>query len=165
MTARVQNRGAITSDRVKTPLRSPIQLAGFDADSDTVETASWELFEMLGCSIGIWTRRSVSRSEARRAADPPRPAVAWPPRRATAKRYDAWLGLRPATAPGRDSPRAPHAGIVMRAAWRTSRSARRQPRGTEERSTSLPPHHYTGRRAEGSLSADARMAAAHHDSG
>ncbi len=37
-------------------------------------------------------------------------------------------------APGSDSPRAPHAGIVMRAAWRTSGIAARQPpRGPRSR--------------------------------
>ena len=35
--------------------------------------------------------------------------------------------------------RQANAGIVMRAAWRTSGSARQQPQETEERSTSLLP--------------------------
>ncbi|MGO9260061.1 MAG: hypothetical protein ACLQU1_27675 [Bryobacteraceae bacterium] len=46
---------------------------------------------------------------------------------------------------GSESPRGPGAGIVMRAGWRTSGSARQQPQETGEPSTNLLPHHRTGR--------------------
>ena len=69
-----------------------------------------------------------------------RPTAAWrrPSRRGPERRADTARLVRPggpAAAPGMRL----RAGIVMRAAWRTSRSGRRQPQETAEPSTSLLP--------------------------